>query len=74
MSVEDAEGGKVQEASRFVGQAPVRVDLSEVNDLKRQRTDLEAEVEALKRVNGRQEEKIQQLQRTLQIMQARLGK
>ncbi|HEV1285149.1 MAG TPA: hypothetical protein VNU44_07560 [Bryobacteraceae bacterium] len=74
MSVEDAEGGKVQEASRFVGQPPVKVDLSEVNDLKRQRTDLEAEVEALKRVNGRQEEKIQQLQRTLQIMQARLGK
>jgi hypothetical protein len=74
MSVEDAEGGKVQEASRFVGQAPVRVDLTEVSDLKKQRADLEAEVEMLKRVNGRQEEKIQQLQRTLQIMQARLGK
>ena len=73
MSVEDAEGGKVQEASRFVGQAPVRVDLTEVSDLKKQRADLETEVEMLKQVNGQQEEKIQQLQRTLQIMQARLG-
>jgi hypothetical protein len=74
MSVEDAEGGKVQEASRFVGQAPVKVDLTEVSDLRKKRAELEAEVEMLKRENGRQEEKIQQLQRTLQIMQARLGK
>lgn len=74
MSVEDAEGGKVQEASRFVGQAPVKVDENEVVDLRKKRADLEAEVERLTRENSFQEEKIQQLQRTLQIMQARLGK
>jgi proteasome lid subunit RPN8/RPN11 len=74
MSVEDAEGGKVQEASRFVGQAPVKVDLNEVSELKKKRAELEEEVEMLKRTNGRQEEKIQQLQRTLQIMQSRQGK
>lgn len=74
MSVEDAEGSKVQEASRFVGQAPVKVDLNEVSELRKKRAELEAEVEMLKRTNGRQEEKIQQLQRTLQIMQSRLGK
>jgi proteasome lid subunit RPN8/RPN11 len=74
MSVEDSEGGKVQEASRFVGQPPVKVDLSEVNDLKKQRAELEDEIARLKRENGRQDEKIQQLQRTLQIMQARQGK
>ena len=74
MSVEDAEGNKAQEASRFVGQAPVKVDENEVIDLRKKRADLEAEVERLTRENSFQEEKIQQLQRTLQIMQARLGK
>lgn len=74
MSVEDAEGGKVQEASRFVGQAPVKIDKNEVSELKKEREELEVEVERLKRANGQQNEKIQQLQRTLQIMQSRLGK
>lgn len=74
MSVEDSEGAKVQEASRFVGQAPVKVDENEVSELRKKRAELEAEVERLRRENGRQDEKIQQLQRTLQIMQSRLGK
>ncbi len=74
MSVEDAEGAKTQEASRFVGQPPVKIDQNEVSELKRTRAELEAQVEMLRRANGRQEEKIQQLQRTLQIMQARQGK
>jgi hypothetical protein len=74
MSVEDAEGGKVQEASRFVGQAPVKIDQNELVELKKKRAELEDQVERLRRVNGQQDEKIQQLQRTLQIMQSRLGK
>jgi proteasome lid subunit RPN8/RPN11 len=74
MSVEDAEGGKVQEASRFVGQAPVKIDQNEVSELRKKRAELEDEVERLKRANGQQNEKIQQLQRTLQIMQSRVGK
>jgi hypothetical protein len=74
MSVEDAEGAKMQEASRFVGQAPVKVDENEVSELRKKRAELEVEVERLRRENGRQDEKIQQLQRTLQIMQSRLGK
>jgi hypothetical protein len=71
MSVEDAEGTKVQEASRFLGQAPVKIDLNELGDLKKRRDELEAEVQKLTRENRGQEEKIQQLQRTVQIMQAR---
>jgi hypothetical protein len=74
MSVEDADGGKVQEASRFLGQPPVKVDPNEMGDLKRKREELEAEVERLRRENRSQEEKIQQLQRTVQIMQMRSGK
>jgi chaperonin cofactor prefoldin len=73
MSVEDSEGAKVQEASRFVGQAPVKVDQSELSELKRKRDELEAEVARLIRANRAQDEKIQQLQRTVQIMQTRSG-
>ena len=74
MSVEDSEGTKVQEASRFLGQAPVKIDPNELGDLTKKREELEAEVERLKRENRQQEEKIQQLQRTVQIMQARSAK
>ena len=71
ISVEDSEGAKVQEASRFVGQPPVRVDENELNDLKKKRDELLAEVDRLTRENGVRQERIQELQRTLQIMQAR---
>ena len=64
----------MQEASRFLGQAPVKVDPNEMGDLKKKRDDLEAEVERLTRQNREQEDKIQQLQRTVQIMQARSAK
>jgi hypothetical protein len=74
MSVEDADGGKTQEASRFLGQAPVKIDENELGDLKKKREELEAEIQRLTRENRNQEEKIQQLQRTVQIMQMRSGK
>jgi proteasome lid subunit RPN8/RPN11 len=73
MSVEDSEGSKTQEASRFVGQPPVKVDLNELSDLQKKRTELEAEVERLTKENQDQQDKIEQLQRTVQIMQARSG-
>lgn len=74
MLVEDSEGTKVQEASRFLGQAPAKVDQGELVDLKKKRDELETEVQRLTRQNRAQEERIQQLQRTVQIMQARQGK
>jgi hypothetical protein len=74
MSVEDSDGAKVQEASRFLGQPPVKIDQNELSDLKKKREDLEAEIARLIRANRDQQDKIQQLQRTLQIMQARQGK
>jgi chaperonin cofactor prefoldin len=64
----------VQEASRFVGQAPVRSDPNEVKDLKQKRDELQAEVDRLTRENSSQEEKIRELQRTVEIMQARSAK
>ena len=74
MSVEDSEGAKVQEASRFVGQPPVKVDRNEVSDLAKKRDELQAEIDRLTRQNALQQQKIQQLQRTVQIMQARSAK
>ena len=73
MQVEDGEGAKIQEASRFLGQPPVKIDPAELSDLKATRAELEAEVERLTKEKQRQEEKIQELQRTVQIMQARQG-
>jgi len=73
MSVEDSEGTKVQEASRFLGQPPVKIDQSELGDLRKKRDELEAEIQRLTRANRDQQERIQQLQRTVQIMQTRQG-
>jgi proteasome lid subunit RPN8/RPN11 len=74
MSVEDSEGAKLQEASRFVGQPPVKIDQNELSDLTKKRDALQAEVDRLTRQSYVQQEKIQQLQRTVQIMQARSAK
>jgi proteasome lid subunit RPN8/RPN11 len=74
MSVEDSDGAKVQEASRFLGQAPAKIDPTELVELKKKREELEAEVARLTRANRDQQDKIQQLQRIVQIMQARQGK
>jgi len=71
MSVEDSDGSKVQEASRFLGRTPVRIDQNELGDLKKKREELESEVQRLTRENREQQDKIEQLQRTVQIMQAR---
>ncbi|HTB13182.1 MAG TPA: hypothetical protein VK752_16480 [Bryobacteraceae bacterium] len=73
MSVEDSDGGKVQEASRFLGQPPVKVDPNELSDLQKKREELEGEVQRLTRENRAQQDRIQQLQRIVQIMQARSG-
>ena len=74
MTVEDASGAKTQEASRFLGRAPsAPASSSELTDLQRRRDALEAEVNRLRRENDDQATKIQQLERTLRVLQARLG-
>jgi hypothetical protein len=73
LSVENADGVKAQEASRYLGRAPQKVDTSELAAIKLRRDELEAEVARLRAENGRQTERIQQLERTLRILQARLG-
>jgi hypothetical protein len=73
MSVEDTDGAKMQEASRFLGQPPAKMDQNEMNDLQKKREELQAEIDRLTKANRQRDEKIQQLERTIQIMQARAG-
>jgi len=74
MTVEDAGGGKTQEASRFLGRAPsAPASSQELSDLQRRRDELQSEVSRLRRENDDQAAKIQQLERTLRVLQARLG-
>jgi hypothetical protein len=66
--------GTVQEASRFLGQnpstpPPQQVDSKETQD---QRQELEAELTRLRGENAAQAQRIQQLERTLRILQNRL--
>jgi proteasome lid subunit RPN8/RPN11 len=73
-TVESPLGTEVQEASRFLGRAPV-ADMSseEVKSLEERRTELEAEVKKLRREKDAEASRIQQLERTLRILQTRLG-
>ena len=78
MSVDGPEAGKVQESSRFLGRPPeaaaaAAANVQEVSDLEKRRTELEAEIERLRRENQSQSARIQQLERTLRILQTRLG-
>ncbi len=71
-----ASSGKklAEEASRFMGRPPMNVDPNELQDLQSQRDEAQAEVEQLKQENDALAERVQELERTLRIMQARMGR
>ncbi len=77
MTVENSEGAKREEASRFLGRppAPARpaVASGDLAELQKRREELEAEVERLRHENASQAEKIQQLERTLRVLETRLN-
>jgi proteasome lid subunit RPN8/RPN11 len=73
MSVEAPDGTKVPEASRFLGPPPSKGNAEEVKTLQQRRDELEAEVARLKQSNDQQAQRIQQLERTLKILQTRPG-
>ncbi len=73
MSVEAPDGNKVQEASRFLGPPPSGGNAEELKTLQQRKDELEAEVARLKQSNEQQAERIQQLERTLKILQTRPG-
>jgi hypothetical protein len=63
------------EASRFLGAAPAAPpgDNNETDALKVERDALQDEVTRLRQQSGQQAARIQQLERTLLILQSRLG-
>lgn len=73
MVVEAADGKKVQEASRFLGPPPSAGNAEELKGLQQRRDELQAEVDRLKQSNDQQAQRIQQLERTLKILQTRQG-
>jgi hypothetical protein len=73
MIVDQPDGNKVQEASRFLGPPPTKANDDELKTLQQRRDQLQAEVDRLKRSNDEQAQRIQQLERTLKILQTRQG-
>ena len=66
-------GGPIVEASRFLGAAPAQGDTNEAEELKVERDALQDEVTRLRQQSVEQAARIQQLERTLLILQSRLG-
>jgi proteasome lid subunit RPN8/RPN11 len=73
MMVEAPDGEKVQEASRFLGPPPPKANDDELKTLQKRKDELDVEVERLKQSNDQQAQRIQQLERTLKILQTRQG-
>jgi len=73
MEIRNSRGTSTQEASRFLGAAPEHVDANEVDVLKLEHDSLQDEVTRLRTQNAAQAARIQQLERTLTIMQTRLN-
>ncbi|HEV2200559.1 MAG TPA: hypothetical protein VGR73_12120 [Bryobacteraceae bacterium] len=73
LEVQDATGGKTQEASRFLGTPPRAADANELDTTQLERDALKDEVTRLRNQNAAEAERIQQLERTLTILRARLG-
>jgi hypothetical protein len=72
LTVNSSGGGRMEEASRFLG-TPPEGSGSEVNAIKVERDALQDEVTRLRVQSGQQAARIQQLERTLVILQSRLG-
>ena len=73
MIVDEPDGKKVQEASRFLGPPPSSGNTEQLKTLQQRKDQLEAEVNRLKQSNDDQAQRIQQLERTLKILQTRQG-
>ena len=73
LTVNGSSGQPMVEASRFLGAAPAQGDTHEAQEMKVERDALQDEVTRLRLQSGQQAARIQQLERTLVILQSRLG-
>ncbi len=73
LTVTGSSGPPMAEASRFLGAGPAQGDTNEAAEIKLERDALQEEVTRLRQQSGQQAARIQQLERTLVILQSRLG-
>jgi hypothetical protein len=74
LQVQNADGEKIQEASRFLGTPPrAAADPHELEAVQKERDELKNEVTRLRTANAAQIQRNQQLERTLTILRLRLG-
>lgn len=76
LTVESASGGKVQEASRFLGRPPAPIPdaaSADLSELQKSKDAADAEVRRLQAENEQQAQKIQELQRMLKVLETKLG-
>jgi hypothetical protein len=74
MTVQEAGGQAVEEASRFLGNPPgQKADPAEIDALTQQRDGLEVELKRLRGENAAQADRIKQLETMLRSLEERLG-
>ncbi|MEQ1886885.1 MAG: hypothetical protein ABL967_17620 [Bryobacteraceae bacterium] len=73
LEVRDRQGSASQESSHYLGAEPARLDASEADVMQLEKNTLQDEVARLREQNASQAARIQQLERTLTIMQTRLN-
>ena len=69
LNVESSNGNKATETTTFLGAA----EDEKTKAILKERDDLKAQVDALTKQNADQADRIQQLERNLKVLQARLG-
>lgn len=73
LAVETAGGGRVSEATTFLGPPPVAADDDKAKRIEQERDDLKTQVGQLTDQNAAQAKRIQQLERAMKVLQTRLG-
>jgi len=73
MAVTTTNRQRVEEASRFLGRPPEAPKSDELDAIQVETKRLQTENARLKRENGRQAQRVQELERTVLILQSRLG-
>ena len=74
MSVENASGKKAEEATTFLGPSPAKTgEADKMKAVEQERDDLKAQLDQLQQQNAAQAARIQQLERSLKVLQSRLG-
>ncbi len=73
LTIETAGGGRFTETTTFLGPPPAAADSSNVKQLEQERDDLKAEVDRLTKQNTSQAKRIQQLDRSMKVLETRLG-